>query len=216
MGFTKFAIATWYMKLTRDFYQREDVVAIARELLGKVIFTNINGFTAGLITETEAYAGAIDKASHAWASRRTSRTETMFMRGGTAYVYLCYGVHHLFNFVTNLEGIPHAVLLRGILPLEGIKLMEERTGKRFKQKNFTDGPGKLTRALAIQTIHDGTDLLGNKIWVEDAGVVVPTDAVLIGPRIGVDYAGEDALLPYRFLIRSPEGIKKPPPVWERF
>ena len=204
------------MKLTREFYQREDVVAIARDLLGKVIFTNFDGLTAGMIIETEAYAGAIDRASHAFGNRRTSRTETMFKKGGTAYVYLCYGVHHLFNIVTNVEGIPHAVLLRGILPLEGIHLMEQRTGKRHKQKNFSDGPGKLTRAMAIQTSHDGTDLIGKQIWIEDAGIALPRAAVLIGPRIGVDYAGKDASLPYRFLVRSPEAIKKPPPGWERF
>ena len=199
------------MKLQRDFYQQEDVVSIARELLGKVIFSKIdNSVTAGMITETEAYAGAVDRASHAYGNRRTSRTETMFRAGGIAYVYLCYGVHHLFNFVTSKEGVPHAVLLRGIVPLAGIDTMEKRTGKRYRPRNFTDGPGKLTRALGILTNDNGTDLTEERIWVEDLGVVIGNDQVDIGPRIGVDYAGEDAALPYRFLIRSPEDIKKPP------
>jgi DNA-3-methyladenine glycosylase len=199
------------MKLTRDFYLRDNVVTIARELLGKVIFTRFgNETTAGLITETEAYAGSIDRASHAYAGRLTARTATMFRQGGIAYIYLCYGVHHLFNFVTNAEGIPHAVLLRGIYPLEGIDVMERRTRKRFGPKNFTDGPGKLTRALAIRTIHDGTDLTGDEIWLEDAGFSVNPDDVFNGPRIGVAYAGIDSELPYRFLLTSIDSIKKPP------
>src|SRR5690606_19477666 len=103
------------MKLDRLYYQQSDVVAISRNLIGKVICTNINDeYTSGIITETEAYAGVGDKASHAYGDRRTNRTETMYMQGGYAYVYLCYGIHHLFNIVTNVEGVPNAVLLRGI------------------------------------------------------------------------------------------------------
>jgi len=198
------------MIVPRDFYLQEDVVSIARQLLGKVIFTRFGGeLTAGMITETEAYAGVVDRASHAFGGRRTGRTETMFQMGGIAYVYLCYGVHHLFNFVTNREGIPHAVLLRGIYPLEGIPVMEKRTGKRFLSERFSDGPGKLTRALAIKTIHDGTVLTGDKIWLEDSGDRLDDEEVYTGQRIGVGYAGTDAELPYRFLMLSP-GNKKTP------
>jgi len=212
LSFVNFGIAiVLNMVLSRDFYLQEDVVGIARELLGKVICTRFDDkLTAGLITETEAYAGAVDRASHAYGNRRTGRTETMFRQGGIAYVYLCYGIHHLFNFVTNVQGIPHAVLLRGIYPLEGIAVMEERTGKQFRSGSFADGPGKLTRSLAIRTTHDRTLLTGKKIWVDDAGIKVPGEQVEIGPRIGVSYAGPDAELPYRFLLRSPESIKKPP------
>jgi len=193
------------MKLARDFYLREDVVAIAMDLLGKVIYTHFGGVvTAGIITETEAYAGSGDRASHAFENRRTRRTEPMFHEGGIAYVYLCYGVHHLFNFVTNKKGVPHAVLLRCIYPTQGIGWMQKRTGKHFIRKNFSNGPGKLTKALAIKTNHTGTDLCGTVIWVEDIGLRFDQKDIYTGPRIGVDYAGSDARLPYRFLINSLE------------
>lgn len=197
------------MKLDHSFYSRSSVTQIARDLLGKVIFTNIDGKkTGGIITETEAYEGITDKASHTYNDRRTNRTEIMYGSGGFAYVYLCYGVHHLFNFVTNVKGIPHAVLLRGIYPIEGIPLMEQRTKKKFKQKGFTDGPGKLSKALAIKTFHTGLDLMEEIIWVEDQGISIKEEDIIVTPRIGVDYAGEDAKLPYRFLIEL-NGIKKP-------
>jgi DNA-3-methyladenine glycosylase len=197
------------MKLDHSFYTRTSVVQIARELLGKVIYTRIDGLlSGGIITETEAYEGITDKASHAYNNRRTSRTEIMYGQGGFAYVYLCYGVHHLFNFVTNGKGIPHAVLLRGIYPLEGVQIMEERTHKKFTRQGFSDGPGKLSKALAIKTSHTGIDLTADTIWVEDQGISIKQDDILVTPRIGVDYAGKDAFLPYRFLIGL-QGIKKP-------
>ena len=109
---------------------RKDVVGIARELLGKVVCTRIDGeLTTALITETEAYAGVTDKASHAYGDRRTKRTEPMYSTGGVAYVYLCYGIHHLFNVVTNKKDVPHAILVRSGKPLSGIKLMLERRQK---------------------------------------------------------------------------------------
>lgn len=182
----------------RSFYVRPDVVTIARELLGKVIVTGFAGDrTAGIITETEAYAGPIDRASHAFGGKRTTRNEPMYGRGGLAYVYLCYGIHHLFNVVTNVEGFPHAVLVRGIHPLEGQHIMLKRRGGT---NLITSGPGTLTTALGIRTELSGTDLLTGPIRIEDHGVRIPEDDLLIGPRIGVDYAGKDALLPYRFRI----------------
>ena len=111
-----------FPKLKRSFYLNEDVVRLSRDLLGKVLCTKIQGkYTSGIITETEAYAGVIDRASHAYNNRRTKRTEIMYHKGGVAYVYLCYGIHNLFNVVTNVEGIPHAILIRGIEPFDGIK-----------------------------------------------------------------------------------------------
>lgn len=197
------------MKLDKEFYSRSSVTQIAKELLGKVIYSKFHGkLTGGIITETEAYEGITDKASHAFNDRRTSRTEIMYNDGGLAYVYLCYGVHHLFNFVTNQKGIPHAVLLRGIYPTVGIQTMEKRTNKNSSQKGFSDGPGKLSKALAIKTTHTGLDLTGDKIWVEDEGITIKNEDIIVTPRIGVDYAGEDAALPYRFLIK-PISIKKP-------
>jgi DNA-3-methyladenine glycosylase len=188
-------------KIPLPFYLREDVVCIAKELLGKYIFTHIdNQLTGGIITETEAYAGITDKASHAFNSRRTARTEVMYHEGGVAYVYFCYGMHCLFNIVTNKKDIPHAILIRAIKPTEGINTMLYRTAKKTVSKDFSNGPGKVCKALGIECKHSGSDLKGNIIWLEDRKKVIPDSEILIGKRIGVDYAKEDALLPYRFRI----------------
>ena len=184
--------------LQRSFYLRPDVVGVAQELLGKVIVTELDGErTAGVITETEAYAGAGDRASHAYGGRRTLRNAPMYAQGGTAYVYLCYGIHHLFNVVTNVDHVPHAVLVRGIAPLDGHATMLRR---RRTARLTASGPGTLTQALGITTALSNTDLIHGPVRVEDHGVVVHKRDVIIGPRIGVDYAGEDALLPYRFRV----------------
>lgn len=198
------------MKIEKDFYLSEDVVQISKDLLGKYLFTKIDGkLTAGIITETEAYAGAIDKASHAYNNRRTNRTEIMFADGGLSYVYLCYGIHHLFNVVTNFKEVPHAVLVRAIQPAAGLKTILERRNiitkqdiekhKKNNYKKLAGGPGTVSQALGIKTKHTGLDLTGNVIWIEDKGIVVPPKSIIAGPRIGVDYAGEDAKLPYRFI-----------------
>jgi DNA-3-methyladenine glycosylase len=185
-------------RIGREFYLRNDVVKVARELLGKVLITYIDGqLTAGIITETEAYAGWQDKASHAYGGRRTTRNEPMYGIGGHAYVYLCYGIHHLFNVVTNEPDIPHAVLVRGVHPYIGKDVMIER---RAPARPTTTGPGTLTQALGIRTAHTGTDLCGDMIWLEDHDIQVPAKTIVTGPRIGVDYAQEDASLPYRFLV----------------
>jgi DNA-3-methyladenine glycosylase len=188
------------MKIDREFYLREDVVQVAKDLLGKYLFTRFNGeLTAGIITETEAYEGVTDRASHAYGGRRTGRTEVMFANGGIAYVYLCYGVHSLFNIVTNTKDVPHAVLIRGILPVEGLDIMKLRSDKPLLDKTSGSGPGKVSRLLGIHYSHTGTDLRGDEIWLEDRGINVSGE-IISGPRIGVGYAGEDALLPYRFRI----------------
>ena len=190
--------------LPRSFYTRPGVVDIARELLGKVLYTSINGqVSAGIITETEAYAGITDKASHAYNNRRTARTEIMFHQGGTASVYRCYGIHSLCNIVTSVADEPHAVLIRGILPLRGVETMKLRSGKPKISESDGIGPGKVARLLGIVVRHSGLDMCdeavsGDRIWVQDEEVRVSEDEIVIGPRIGIDYAGEDALLPYRF------------------
>jgi DNA-3-methyladenine glycosylase len=192
------------MKLESSFYLRDDVVQISRELLGKVLCSKIDGaVTKALITETEAYAGVGDKASHAWGGRRTKRTEPMFAEGGIAYVYLCYGIHHLFNVVTGEPGTPHAVLIRAGRPLEGLHLMQQRRGKRAAGKALLAGPGSLAQALGITTKVTGESLLNGRIWIEDHGIAARPDLVTQGPRVGVDYAGDDALRPYRFALRFP-------------
>lgn len=189
------------MKLDESFYIRDDVVKISRELLGKVLVTKSgNKITSGIITETEAYRGVTDKASHAYNNRRTQRTEIMYHVGGTAYIYLCYGIHSLFNVVTNEENIPHAVLIRSIVPEKGIKLMLNRRGVKATGKKTFSGPGSVSQALGIHYSDSGLSLFGNKIWIEDIGYKVPPSQIKVTPRIGVDYAGEDARLPYRFLI----------------
>jgi DNA-3-methyladenine glycosylase len=191
------------VKLPADFYLNKDVVAVAKQLLGKVLVTHFDNIvTAGRIVETEAYNGAVDKASHAWNNRRTNRTETMYATGGTAYVYLCYGIHHLFNVVTNVKDIPHAVLVRGVEPLAGIEQMLLRTGKPKADSTLTKGPGNVSKALGIHTIHTGLSLLDDVIFIADDGYKLPKKDIVTTPRIGVDYAAEDALLPYRFFIRD--------------
>jgi len=190
------------MKLSEDFYLRADVVTIAKELLGKYLVSCIDDkVTVGMITETEAYEGTTDKASHAYNGKRTPRTETMYLKGGRTYVYLCYGIHHLFNVVTNIEGIPHAILIRSVIPIEGQALMCERTDKPNVNHKIADGPGKLTKAMGIKTSHNNVSLKGNSIWIEDRDYKVSEQDVVISKRIGIDYAEEDADLPYRFNLK---------------
>lgn len=189
-------------RLSTSFYEDTDVVRIAKALLGKELYTNINGeITSGIITETEAYNGVIDRASHAYGGRLTARTKTMYCAGGIAYVYLCYGIHHLFNVVTNIEGIPHAVLIRNIKPEKGIDTMLERRNKKKLDKTISTGPGTLSQALGMNTKkHNGISLLEDTIWIEESKLSIQKKDIEITPRIGADYAGDDAQLPYRFLI----------------
>lgn len=190
------------MRLTRDFYLRDDVVGVARQLLGKVLCTRADRqATRAVITETEAYAGATDRASHSWGNRRTPRTEPMFAAGGTAYVFLCYGMHHLFNVVVGARDDPLAVLIRAGEPLAGTELMRVRRNRPRAGKPLLAGPGCLAQALGITTADSGISLLGRRIWFEDRGIAVAAGDILAGPRIGVGYAGEDAARPYRFRIR---------------
>ena len=187
--------------LPRDFYVREDVVQIGRELLGKVLCTDVDGILAkAIITETEAYAGVGDRASHAYGGRRTDRTAPMYARGGIAYVYLCYGIHHLFNVVTSREDDPQAVLVRAGYPLVGLDSMYARRGESAAAKNLLSGPGSLARALGIRTNLSGVSLQGERVWIEDHDVRLADDVISVSARIGIDYAGEDVSRPYRFAI----------------
>ncbi len=188
-------------KLPLSFYLQESVSLIAKELIGAKLCSFKDGvLTSGTIVETEAYEGITDKASHAYNNRRTTRTEIMFQKGGVAYVYLCYGMHHLFNVVTNMEGVPHAVLVRAIIPTDGTETMKIRTGKQKMNFKATNGPGKLTKALGIHISDIGEILTEDKIWIEKPTIKINESKIIAGPRIGVDYAGEDALLPYRFCL----------------
>ncbi|CAN5881337.1 DNA-3-methyladenine glycosylase [soil metagenome] len=190
-------------KLPRSFYTRPDVVTISRELLGKYLFTEQDGIrTGGMVVETEAYAGTGDRACHAHLNRRTKRTAIMYHEGGVAYVYLVYGLHALFNIITNEEGRADAVLIRAIEPTEGVEEMLLRRNLPALQPNLTAGPGVMSQALGISPRHYGTNLTGAEIWLEDRGLVVPEEEVLASPRVGIDYAGEDASLPWRFRIKG--------------
>ncbi|PSL44721.1 DNA-3-methyladenine glycosylase [Chitinophaga niastensis] len=194
-------------KLQTAFYQQKDVTAIARQLLGKILVTAIDGVrTAGIIVETEAYAGINDKASHAWNNRRTKRTATMYMPGGVAYVYLCYGIHYLFNVVTSVENTPHAVLIRALEPVDGIGMMKMRYNNKAGAQ-LTAGPGNLSKALGINSGMNGESLTGNKIWIEQAAQI-NDNLVSVSTRVGVQYAGEDAYLPYRFCIKNNNWVSK--------
>lgn len=194
-------------KLPNSFYVRKDVVRIARDLLGKYLFTRIDGkLTGGMITETEAYAGPIDRASHAYGGRRTPRNEMLYAPGGRAYVYFCYGLHHLFNVVTYKEGVPHAVLVRALKPLVGVETMLKRRHRKTTDKRLTSGPAMVSQALGISTkAHNGEILSGKMIWLEDRGVRLKASQISSGPRIGVDYAGPHARWPYRFWIKDGNG-----------
>jgi DNA-3-methyladenine glycosylase len=190
-------------KLQQKFYLQPDVVALARDLLGKLLVTRFDGATTiARIVETEAYAGVADRASHAYGDRHTPRTAVMYAPGGTAYVYLCYGIHHLFNVVTNVAGIPHAVLIRAAEPVKGVDIMLQRTGKPLADHCLTRGPGNLSRAMGIDRQHTGLSLLGSKIYLAADGFLPAKKDIIATARIGVDYAGQDALLPYRFLLKD--------------
>jgi DNA-3-methyladenine glycosylase len=190
-------------KLPLAFYRQKNVCVVARALIGKILVSSFNKIiTAGRIVETEAYNGAVDKASHAWGGRRTNRTEIMYAPGGVSYVYLCYGIHHLFNVVTNVADVPHAVLIRGVEPLRGIEHMLQRTGKQKPDNTLTRGPGNVSKAMGIYTQHTGMDLLGDELFIVDDGFSIKPSQIIVTPRIGVDYAGKDAQLPYRFIVKD--------------
>lgn len=197
------------MKLGSDFYHEDDVEQIAKKLLGKYLVTHFdNMHTSGMIVETEAYAGVTDKASHAFNGRRTQRTEIMYKSGGISYVYLIYGIYSLFNVVTNKEDIPHAVLIRAIEPVDGINKMLKRRNLDKVGKNLSAGPGLLTQALGISTMHTGISLMGNLIWIENREIHIPDKQIICSQRVGVNYAGKDAQLPRRYRVKDNPWISK--------
>ena len=219
------------MKLSSAFYRNSDTVGLARSLIGKTLATHLPLYpdrpgsrrvlTSVRITETEAYVAPLDKASHAFGNLRTRRTESMFAAGGIAYIYLCYGMHHLFNVVTGPEDVPHAILIRAGWPVTGLEHMRaraldaasaagDRSGSRKPrpgQAISADGPGRLTRLLGIRTLHNGLTLCGDRIWLEDSGREIEEDAVLSLPRVGVAYAGEYAERPWRFKLINQKNSK---------
>lgn len=195
-------------KLDLSFYLRSDTLQISKDLLGKVLVTNIDGvITSGIITETEAYMAPEDKASHAFGNKKTVRTEVFYMEGAIAYVYLCYGIHNLFNVITNQKDKPHAILIRSIEPLEGIEAMMIRRKKHILDKTLTAGPGSVSQALGINKLHNKIALTGNKIWIEDRTISVAS--IHATKRVGIDYAEEYKDKPWRFYISGTKWISKP-------
>ncbi len=197
-------------KLPPEFYLSDDVVSLSRLLLGKIIVSTIDDrLTTGMIVETEAYKAPHDRASHAFNLKRTPRNEAMYRMGGSCYVYLCYGIHALFNVVTNVANIPHAILIRAIEPLGGIDIMCER--RRFKKAkpSLTAGPGCLTKALGINIKHNNLSLQDELISIQDHKIEIRSDQIIAGPRVGIAYAKEDALLPWRFRIRDNKWTSAP-------
>lgn len=190
-------------KLPLSFYQQEDVVELSQLLIGKVLFSYIdNRLTSGMIVETEAYRAPDDRASHAYGMRRTKRNQMMYEAGGYSYVYLCYGIHPLLNVVTNKEGMPHAILIRAIEPVEGISTMLERRNLSKVERRLTAGPGAAARALGITMDHNGLLLTGSRLWIEEGEREIAPEDILASPRVGIDYAKEDALLPWRFRLKG--------------
>jgi DNA-3-methyladenine glycosylase len=199
------------MKLNEDFYQRTKVVKIAKDLLGKVLMTRADGVvTGGIIVETEAYSWK-ERGCHAYGARKTQRNSIMFEAGGFAYVYLCYGIHYLFNVVTNSSDTPEAVLVRAVEPVVGVREMERRRNLSVNNIHLTSGPGKLTKALGIGRTFNGKSLMDDEIWIEDPGTKVASKSIIASERIGIDYAGEDALLPWRFSLKDNLWVSKPLP-----
>lgn len=189
-------------KLPIQFYQNTNVIETAKKLLGKIIVTNFNGqLTSARIAETEAYVAITDKASHSFNGRRTQRNEHMYGNAGIAYVYICYGMHHLFNVVTNKKDVPDAVLIRAVEPLQGIDIMLQRTGKIKLDNTLTKGPGNMSRALGITKQHSGIKLNSAAISIYDDGCVIDAASIGISKRIGIDGAGEAIDYPYRFYIK---------------
>jgi DNA-3-methyladenine glycosylase len=192
-------------KIPLSFFENKDVLGIARSLLGKSLYTFIDGkLTGGIITETEAYAGVKDKASHAYGGRRTQRTETMYKPGGHSYVYFTYGMHHLFNIVTSVKDDPQAVLIRGMIPTEGFDIQYERRNKIKNKFLMANGPAKVCQALGITLKQNSIPLSGDVIWLQNVGERPHKNQIITCTRVGVDYAGEDALLPYRFILHHPD------------
>jgi DNA-3-methyladenine glycosylase len=198
------------MKLPLSFYQRNDAVLIARELLGKHLYTRIDGeVTGGVIVETEAYQGPEDRGSHAFNHRRTPRNEMMFSAGGVAYMYICYGIHDMLNVVTGTDGISHAVLIRAVEPRIGVELMRERRNVFHEDSRLCRGPGALAKALGLVKAHNGINLREDTIWIEDKNEVIHENEVIASARIGMNFEGPYKTIPWRFYVKGNRNVSKP-------
>lgn len=197
--------------LTLEYFLNGNVIEIAKDLIGKTLHTRIDGaYTSGIITETEAYNGTKDKACHAYGGKRTKRTSVMYNEGGISYVYLCYGIHNLFNIITNKKDYPDAVLIRAIKPMDGISAMMKRRGMEIQHPKLTAGPGRLSQALGISLRHNGLNLDPESgIWLEDNEQTITDSEIMNSKRIGISYAEEHAELPWRFYLKDSEWVSTP-------
>lgn len=198
------------MKLPLSFYQRNDAVLVARELLGKHVYTNIDGLlTGGVIVETEAYQGPEDRGSHAYNHRKTPRNEIMFSAGGVVYMYICYGIHDMLNVVTGTDGVSHAVLIRAVEPRVGIDIMRERRNLFTEDTRLCRGPGALAKALGLVKAHNGINLLEDKIWIEDRNEVLSESEIIASARVGMNFDGPYKIIPWRFYVRGNRNVSRP-------
>jgi DNA-3-methyladenine glycosylase len=199
--------------LPQTFYQSTDVVHLAKQLLGKIVISDIEGkITSGIIVETEAYRGPDDKGCHAYGGRYTERTKTMYATGGTVYVYICYGIHPMFNVVTGPEGDAHAILIRAIEPLTGAEIMQERRNMYSLKPELTNGPGKLAVALGISKGMDGSLMYENNqpLSIGKGNIMVEEKDIISGPRVGMSvHVGPCAHRPWRFYIKDNPWVSKP-------
>ena len=202
------------MKIERESYTRADTLQIASELLGKLIVVpdETGARVSGMIVETEAYLGEIDKAAHSYGGRRTPRNEITYAEGGKIYVFFIYGMYFQLNIVTHESETPHVVLIRAVEPVEGIETMRTRRmlknpAAKMKDENLTSGPGKLCIAFGITRELNGADLSGDKIWLENYQTFSAAE-IATGKRIGIDYAAEFAEKPWRFWVKNNKFVSR--------
>ena len=196
--------------LPQTYYLDEDVVALARDLIGKHLYVRTEGvLTGGIIVETEAYRGPEDTGAHSFNHRRTARNEIMYSPGGVVYMYICYGIHDMLNIVTGPAHCAHAVLIRALQPTVGLETMRERRTVRHEDPRLCRGPGALAKALALKKVHNGSSLQGPEIWIEDQGLSYPDTEVVAGPRIGLNIAEPYKSIPWRFYVRGNVYVSRP-------
>jgi DNA-3-methyladenine glycosylase len=202
-------------KLPKEFYLSQNTARIARSLLGRLLVTpdEPGNRVSGMIVEVEAYLGVADRAAHSFGGRRTARNDVMYGAGGHVYVFFIYGMYNQLNVVTGPAGHPHAILIRGIEPIEGIEIMRRRRGV-MKDTNLTSGPGKLAIAFGVTRELNGDDLTGDRIWLEEFRTFSKKE-VDTGKRIGVDYAGDDAEKALRFWVKGNPFVSKLPKPTDR-
>ena len=189
--------------IERSELEGKDPVILAKWLLNKYLISSVDNCTIiTRIIETEAYKAPEDKASHAYGNKKTKRTQTMFQKGGISYVYLCYGLHQMFNVVTGPEGVPHAILIRALQPIHGIQHIKSRRNIS-NPKNYCNGPGKLCQALGISKMHNGIDICNSNspIWIGNNQEVKAAE-IDASPRVGIDYAEEWVDINWRFRIKG--------------